>query len=273
MSSAAERARAPIYTDLFRPRGADYMAAAIFKASDELWSFNVLRSEPREDADAQDRDLLALAQPYLARMLEVSRALATAATEGALNALENSGAAAVLLGGGGRVLHLTARAAGLLGDGLAIRGGRLAAESAVAEAELQARIASALSGDGASLGAEAGPLQLPGADGGLLLADVTPLRGLFAEAFGRSAALVLLWDPSARRRPHAQVLRQLYGLTPREAEVAGLLAAGERIEDIAEALGLRASSARQIVKVLLWKTGTSRQSELVASLAALPSAD
>jgi DNA-binding CsgD family transcriptional regulator len=270
ISSADERERLPIYAELFQAHDAGYLAAAIIHAADELWAFNLVRPRALAGMDDLDRDLLGLARPYLARMLTLSKALSTAAAKGALSALESSGAAAVLLGAGGRVTHVTTRAVGLLGEGLEVRGGRLAADGAAENACLQARIAAALSGEGAPLGVDAGPFHLPGPGGAALLADVTPLRGDFAEAFGRSTALVLLWDSSARRRPRADLLRQLYGLTPREAEVAALLATGQDLQEISEAMNLKLSSVRQLVKALFWKTGASRQSELVAALGALP---
>jgi DNA-binding CsgD family transcriptional regulator len=273
ITTAAERTRLPIYADLFRRHDLGSWAGTVLQVEDELWAFNVVRSERMGEvgeAHFSDTRRLALARPYLRRLLSYSKALAAAATEGAFEALESSGTAAVVLNASGRVALVTTQAIPYLRDGLRIRNGRLGAEGSVAGGLLEARIAAALSGAGSAAGADAGPLCLPRPGGEALLVDVLPLRGDLAQAFGRCAVLVKFWDPSRRSRPAAAVLRQAFGLTPREAQVAALLGAGEGVPEISDALGLKASSVRQIVKTVLSKAGARRQSEFVAMVASSP---
>jgi DNA-binding CsgD family transcriptional regulator len=61
----------------------------------------------------------------------------------------------------------------------------------------------------------------------------------------------------------------VFGLTPREAELAACLSAGETVEQAAETLNISPAHARQRLKVVLGKTNTHRQSELIALLARL----
>jgi DNA-binding CsgD family transcriptional regulator len=270
ITTAAERASLPIYTELFRRHDLTGWAGTVMNVEDELWAFNVVRAESMgdlSDAHASDTQRMALIRPYVRRMLSYSKALATAASEGAFDALESSGTAAVLLGVHGRVSQVTTAAIPYLRDGLRVRNGRLCAEAPFADGLLEARIAAALSGAASAAGAEAGPLSLPRPGGGTLLVDVMPLRGSVADTFGRCAVLVKLWDPQRRPRPATAALRAAFGLTPREADVAALLGAGEGVAEISDALGLKDSSVRQIVKTVLSKAGARRQSEFVAMVA------
>jgi DNA-binding CsgD family transcriptional regulator len=82
--------------------------------------------------------------------------------------------------------------------------------------------------------------------------------------------LVSLTDFAASRRPRGSLLKELYGLSAAEARVAQRLAEGEAPNDIAEPLGLRPSSVRQVVKSILAKTDTHRQSQLTALLCRFP---
>jgi DNA-binding CsgD family transcriptional regulator len=62
------------------------------------------------------------------------------------------------------------------------------------------------------------------------------------------------------------LLKDLFGLTPAQAAVAGKLAEGETLEHIAAKLRISLHTARDHLKIVFAKTGTSRQSQLVALL-------
>jgi DNA-binding CsgD family transcriptional regulator len=64
-------------------------------------------------------------------------------------------------------------------------------------------------------------------------------------------------------------LRSLYGLTPTEVAVAGLVSRGEGVAAAAAALGMRTSTARTHLHRIFNKTGTSRQSQLAHLLTSL----
>lgn len=273
LTTAQERANTPIYAELFRRHELDCFAATALYSDGQRWAFNIVRSQSMGDvADTHEADVnrLTLARPYLTRMLNYSAALSGAAQVGALEAMMQSRTAALVLNAQGRIEQVNDLARDLLGDGLSEQRARLVAERPDSQAALEARIAAALSGEGGRLGVNQGPLAVPTRRGGILLVDVTPLKNAMADAFGRTGALVTLVDPLRRTQPSASLLRRLYGLTLRESEVAVMVAGGEGIAEMAQALGLRDSSTRQIVKALLWKTGARRQSELTALFAQVP---
>ena len=68
----------------------------------------------------------------------------------------------------------------------------------------------------------------------------------------------------------ADALRARFGLTPREVDVARLCRQGKAPAAIAEELRIALSTVRTHVLQLFSKTGTQRQSELVAALAGWP---
>jgi DNA-binding CsgD family transcriptional regulator/PAS domain-containing protein len=83
------------------------------------------------------------------------------------------------------------------------------------------------------------------------------------------AAFILICDPdvSATLQP---VIRELFGLTNAEAQVAERLMQGETPAQAADALGVKTSTARWHLAALYRKTGTSRQAQLVRLLMAVP---
>jgi DNA-binding CsgD family transcriptional regulator len=82
-------------------------------------------------------------------------------------------------------------------------------------------------------------------------------------------ALVTISSPEKHARPNRQ-LREMFGLTAAEAELAAAVAAGKRLDDIAEERGVRITTVRTQMRSIYSKTGTNRQAELVQMIARLP---
>ena len=93
-----------------------------------------------------------------------------------------------------------------------------------------------------------------------------------AEA-GQKRAVLFVSDPDLMRAPSASALRQLYGLTETEAEIARSLAGGQTLEAAAEDAGVTLSTARTYLKRMFSKTETARQSEFVRLLMSSPRVD
>lgn len=79
-------------------------------------------------------------------------------------------------------------------------------------------------------------------------------------------AVRLIFAPAPAENP-AQALRDRYGLTPRETEIALRLAAGETLPEAAEALGIALTTARSHLGQLFDKTGTRTQLALALLVA------
>lgn len=76
-------------------------------------------------------------------------------------------------------------------------------------------------------------------------------------------AAVLVSDPDRIARPQPQILARALGVTPREAELALDLAAGYRLSEAAERLGVTPATARTYLKLIFRKTRVTHQGELV----------
>ena len=84
------------------------------------------------------------------------------------------------------------------------------------------------------------------------------------------AALLFIGDPERPVDIDPRRLIRLYGLSRAESRVAVLLGQGQRLEQIAEALGLTYETVRKHLKQIFIKTGTDRQAELVRTLVTGP---
>jgi DNA-binding CsgD family transcriptional regulator len=69
--------------------------------------------------------------------------------------------------------------------------------------------------------------------------------------------------------PSEPLLRRLYNLTPAEARLAQALARGDSLEQVAQVLNVKMTTARTQLAAIFSKTRTSRQARLVAILSRL----
>jgi DNA-binding CsgD family transcriptional regulator len=203
---------------------------------------------------------------HLRRALRMSRRLELltvreAASHAALDRLPHG---VLLLDGDGRLLHANRPGEALLraGDALRCRDGRLVAADARDQVRLDALLdIGARGGDGAD------SLVLRRAAGGRLLASAMPLpRERAALPTSRAALLVALVDPDAIPAAGVDRLRRLHGLTGAETRLATALVGGVSLRRAGAAAGITYETARWYLKVLFQKTGTNRQTDLVARL-------
>ncbi|RZI95373.1 MAG: helix-turn-helix transcriptional regulator [Rubrivivax sp.] len=102
-----------------------------------------------------------------------------------------------------------------------------------------------------------------------LVLMLAPLR-LRNAARLHGAALLFVFDPEATPSITADTVRQLFGLSKREAEVAAALCSGRTLDELAAERGTSINTVRTQLKSVFNKTGTSRQADLVSLLLASP---
>jgi DNA-binding CsgD family transcriptional regulator len=102
--------------------------------------------------------------------------------------------------------------------------------------------------------------------GSAMIAHIVPIRGSARDIFSRCAAMLMLTPVTRPEAPPVELIRSLFDLTPAEARVARGLAAGQTVQGLAAESGTSANTVRSHVKVVLSKTGYSRQSDVVALL-------
>jgi DNA-binding CsgD family transcriptional regulator len=100
---------------------------------------------------------------------------------------------------------------------------------------------------------------------------VTPIGRESSALFeDRAAAAIFVAEPDVQAERPAARLCRIHGFTQTEAEVASRIAAGVRLSDIGEELGITIHTVRGHLKQLFAKTNTHRQGELVRVLLAGP---
>jgi DNA-binding NarL/FixJ family response regulator len=231
---------------------------------EQQWNLNILRSsEDGAFRDIEIERLLRLHAP-LRRLLMFAHEIARSEIRGALAGLEHLNKAAIVLDQDGNVKEMSVAARALMGRGLDVRGGKLTASDPASHAALDGLIGCAL------LGQVAETILIQSAYETSLMVQSIILKGACTDIFGQAGALLMITDPVGRASAPGALLRRLYGLTNRECAVAQALGAGDTVATIANDMGLRESTIRQITKSVLNKTDSRRQSELAAKLARLP---
>jgi DNA-binding CsgD family transcriptional regulator/PAS domain-containing protein len=194
--------------------------------------------------------------PALSRLVALRRAISreAAGRDASNHLLEMIAAPVIATDLAGRILYMNSQGEALLKQQHCLRyvpERGLGAVSTDDTDHLRAAIALACSGVGSTA-------ILQKAEGPPLLAMVTPSKAM---AFSAHALIVF---NDAEFRGDARRLKQMFGLSAAEADVAIGLAAGDAIEEIAESRGVAVSTLRVQLKSIYSKTATSRQAELVS---------
>lgn len=102
-----------------------------------------------------------------------------------------------------------------------------------------------------------------------LMLMITPLP-LPEPSTVRGAALMFAFNPEATPRATLDLVRRLFTLSNAEAELAVALCSGKALDDVVEDRGTSINTVKSQLKNIFLKTGTKRQSELVALLLSSP---
>ncbi|WP_244028296.1 helix-turn-helix transcriptional regulator [Methylobacterium sp. E-016] len=99
-----------------------------------------------------------------------------------------------------------------------------------------------------------------------LIMHAVPLAN--PDEHGPHTVLILI-DLDATPQPNQVTLERIFGLTPAEARLAGLLASGVTTAEVAQLQGVRVATVRSQLAAIFSKTRTHRQAELVTLVARL----
>jgi DNA-binding CsgD family transcriptional regulator len=185
------------------------------------------------------------------------------------------GVAVLVLDRDARLLEANAVARRVLDEqsGLALVQEHLAAESPAENAALRQAIERASAAAGSTPRDRGSPFALVRRPGRPPLAlAVLRTRDLPRRVLdGVSSPVVLLvLDPERLPERKADVLRALFGFTPREAEFACVLMRGESVADAARAMRVTLSTARTFLARVTAKTNSCSQALLMERLLAIP---
>lgn len=262
------------YREWARPQGfIDYMAAAIDKSATTAVVFNVMRHESDGMFDEASRRRMRLVAPHVRRAAVIGNAfdLKTAEAASFVEVCDGLGTGMFLTDARGRIVHANTAGRAILadGDGLYAACDRIAARQPEVRQTLAAALAAAGNGD-ASIGGGGIALPIATNDGHAFAAHVLPLTsGKRREAGSNYGAVAALFVHKASLNLPAEpeCIARHYRLTPTELRVLLAIVEVGGIPEVADALGVAASTVKTHLGNLYGKTGTSRQADLVRVVA------
>jgi DNA-binding CsgD family transcriptional regulator len=268
----AELEQSDFYRAIIAPGGYRYPGlVALTCTLRRLEAISFWRTGDEGNLDADSIRLLEMLVPHMRSVMEIRQALGTAElrSAGSEAIADASGTPAFLLTEEGEILHANAAARELVreGDGLIVRNNVLCTAMNTMRRRLPALLQQASNCAGAFAGFPAAkPLSIerPSRRRALQLL-ASPVSGP-----GTARILLLATDPEKPVILRDDALKEHYGLTGAETEVANGLLTGYSLEEIAALRKVKIGTVRDQVKSMLAKTGTSKQMEMVKLLLTLP---
>lgn len=238
----------------------------------------VMRGKSRGDYTEEDRELMGELVPHFRQVVRLRSEFLTINTERriAAAALDHVAVPIFVLDAEARVQYRNDAASDLLheSNGPYIAGGRLCAAVPSETKVMREALRAILAGDNAPSPEAVGHLlQFTRPTGGApFFGTLAPLwdADLAPDHVNIQQPLAILFvsDPARPLETPPELLQRLFGLTPAEAQVAALLAAGHSLQAIAEQQSVAVGTVRSQLKTIFSKTGTNRQGELVSRVLA-----
>lgn len=253
--------RSDYYNGFLRPHGIEHALGLVIRDDRGLVTWLSANRGSRGDAfDEEGMRALNLLHPHLSHAVAASRLLHAARTErdAAADAVAHLRWGMVLLDDSARPVFANARAEEIARQRRCID---LAQPGLGLQSALRARLRAALAGG--RDGVRAGFSDVVADEKGRVSLLAVPVGAALAPPDHRGACLVLLLR-AAEEEPvfGAEDLRQAYGLTAAEAEVAMLAARGLKVAEIAARRGTKYSTARTHLDTVLAKVGARTSREL-----------
>jgi DNA-binding CsgD family transcriptional regulator len=263
--SEAEIASEPLYQELLIPAGyGSGVATSIAAPSGDVIVVHCERSRAQGTVDAEAIAALDRLRPHFARAGLLARRLGLEKAQAAAQALELMGLPGAVLGDGGRILGVNGLLSELMPQVFRDTPVRIAMADGNADRMLATAIA-ALAHDPHDAAVRSIPV--PAAEGRPpIIVHLSPVKGRARDVFARAAAVLVATPVVPHRVPGSDVIAGLFDLTPSEAKLAAMVAAGHPPRVAAQRLGVTEGTARTTLKRVLAKTGARRQSDLVGML-------
>ena len=266
--SAEEVATLPLYQDFLIPAGYGAGTATVVLApSGDSVIVHCERSRAEGDFGPDTIADLDTLRPHLARASLLSARLEMERVTTTTQTLEALGLPAAVLGSGGRLIGANPSLVAMMPNTLSDQPTRLAAVDPAADKLLR----EAVERPAEERSVRSSPIAAREERPPVIL-HLVPIRGAAQDVFARARFVLVATPVVARDVPGAEVVQGLFDLTPAEARLAALIAAGDAPIPAAAKLGITPNTARTVLKRVFQKTGVSRQAELVGLLAgtALP---
>jgi DNA-binding CsgD family transcriptional regulator len=258
------------YQDFLIAYGARYaMMGRIDENQDQYISLGILRAVGQQPFGHAEQLAAQRFSGHLQRALRLQKHTQNLHTKAELGAraIDALALSMLIVDGQGTILHLNIGAEALLnnqGCGLICKAGRLSAAYPTCKNKLTILLAEAI-----GYPAVGGAMFLSGRETRQVFVMPLPAASPFAQDWQTPLALVLVMEVG-KNLSALQLMGQLYDLSPAELRVASALLSGKAPEEYAQEAGVTLNTVRSQLKNLFSKTGTHRQSELVALLSKVP---
>jgi DNA-binding CsgD family transcriptional regulator len=240
-------------------------SAAIFMPTGEMVVFSFDKWRRDGAHDKTDIATLNAFYPHLARAGLMTARLGLERAAAATATLQMLGLPAAVLTAGGRVLSTNALLDGLTSLFMPVAFGRMAIANVSANRLFQAAVE-------ATTAKQPTIRSIPIAETEeqpACIVHLVPLRRTAHDIFPGGDLIVAV---SALKKsalvPSPAILNGLFDLTPAEAKFASALVSGRSVKHASRNLGITEASGRTYLARIFAKTGTHRQAELIALLAA-----
>jgi DNA-binding CsgD family transcriptional regulator len=265
-----EYRRTAHYNEVVRPMGGFHAVFGKATAAAAGSSLILCRAPRRVDFSEDDIGALTALMPHVSLAVAIGARIdsgpALPRSEAAL--LEAFRGAAIICDGAARLLSANHAARVLLetNDGIGLRGGRLAAMNTTLTPYLRDAVAAAAFGDDWGQ-PQSLRVRLERRPGRLALSlRLVPVGSCGAAVGDPRTVAIFVTEPDATLPLDRDAVAEAFGLAPREAEVACMLACGASLAGIAADTGLKMSSVRAYLRNVFDKTDARSQAALVARL-------
>lgn len=267
------------FNEYARPQDNHHICGGLAMRNSEFTiKFGVQRDHRTGPFSWSDAEFIRQLVPHIQRSARLGHLLQMADLRAGSSdrALEAMAVAALLVDEQRRVLGTNEKAEALLQSGLGLtqKGGVLRAADQADDRPLNDALGVAVARARSAGTAEPEAILLRrGADGQQRLVVALPLTATkrqFAGPWPSASVAVFVCNLDEAGLLNQEVLRRLYGLTAREAELAIALSGGQSLTEIALQWNVSTETLRTHLKRVLSKTRTTRQAELVRLLTGKP---
>jgi len=228
-------------------------------------------AKPYEDCDRRKAQFIL---PHLERALQIQHQLSALARErdATLDVVNGLDVAMIIVAKSGYLLFANNAAECVLRSGriLSLKNGNVCASDPRQQQKLQRLIGEAVhtsAGNGVGSG---GILPLSGMGDTKLTLLIAPLRSeLRGYGPGMPAAVVLFCDQD-KPAFSEEVLREILQLTAAQGRLLAALLRGQNLREYAASAGISVNTAKTLMQQIFEKTGCSRQTDLIRTIASNP---
>jgi DNA-binding CsgD family transcriptional regulator len=261
--------RTRFYREWAQPQGlVDFVSITLEKRAIKSAMFGVFRHERHGLVDEATRRRMRLLAPHLKRAVLISKVIdfKRGEADSFAETLDRLRAAVILVGASGQIVHANAAAAVLLSGGSVIQAvnGAVTANAHEAARRLRA-VFSAAGGDGA-IGKEGITIPLAGRTGQHYVAHALPLTSRArrrASGTHEAVAAIFIHKASFEAPSPPVAMREVYSLTMTELRVLFAIVDVGGVPEVADTLGIAASTVKTHLGRVYEKTGVRRQADLV----------